>query len=416
MIKQMKRSRFITIGAVALAVLLLASAACIAGTAPVYNVMDYGATGNGVTDDTAAIQSALSAANAVGGGIVWLPRGTYNIASHLTMGTYTTIAGESQAPVGCYTAGKGSVLLASEARGNANGTPFITMGWKCGVKGLIIYYPQQSGSSVAAYPWTIRGNPDNPSIMDVTLVNSYQGIDLGSNGDGRFYVRGVYGQPLYRGIWVDCSLDIGRIENVHFWPLWSSAGASWSLSNGIAFYTGRNDWGFMANCSCSSYWSGYFFYIGYLSAPMNGQCDGLSALSCVFPLYFTGTSYAGTHITNGHFSTVSGGIGCYVDNASNTDGVLTFDNCEFSGPGNYACYSYKGSVTYTGCTFRDWTQWGVVAQSGQLTVDGCWFATSGNAVNIASPVTGAVVTANRGLAAGEIYCGAANASIANNIP
>lgn len=39
--------------------------------------MDYGATGNGVTDDTAAIQAAVNAAIAAKGGIVLFPAGTY---------------------------------------------------------------------------------------------------------------------------------------------------------------------------------------------------------------------------------------------------------------------------------------------------------------------------------------------------
>lgn len=41
----------------------------------VYNVMAYGAVGDGTTDDHAAITSALSAAYAAGGGTVWFPAG-----------------------------------------------------------------------------------------------------------------------------------------------------------------------------------------------------------------------------------------------------------------------------------------------------------------------------------------------------
>lgn len=43
----------------------------------VYNVKSYGALGNGVANDTAAIQSALDAAYAAGGGTVYLPAATY---------------------------------------------------------------------------------------------------------------------------------------------------------------------------------------------------------------------------------------------------------------------------------------------------------------------------------------------------
>ncbi len=51
----------------------------------VFNVMAYGATGNGTTDDTLAITSAISAAQGAGGGVVYLPQGDYLISSTLTI-------------------------------------------------------------------------------------------------------------------------------------------------------------------------------------------------------------------------------------------------------------------------------------------------------------------------------------------
>ncbi len=46
-------------------------------SSPVYNVRDYGAVGDGQANDTPAINKAIEAASAVGGGTVLLPAGTY---------------------------------------------------------------------------------------------------------------------------------------------------------------------------------------------------------------------------------------------------------------------------------------------------------------------------------------------------
>jgi polygalacturonase len=64
---------------------LLAGAAVLAPAAPAhaatFNVRNYGATGNGTTIDSPAIDRAITAANAAGGGIVEFPAGTYHSRS-----------------------------------------------------------------------------------------------------------------------------------------------------------------------------------------------------------------------------------------------------------------------------------------------------------------------------------------------
>lgn len=42
-----------------------------------FNVMAYGAAADGTTNDTTAVQAALTAAGTAGGGVVWFPKGTY---------------------------------------------------------------------------------------------------------------------------------------------------------------------------------------------------------------------------------------------------------------------------------------------------------------------------------------------------
>ena len=57
-----------------------------------YNVVSFGATGNGATDDTTAIQAAFNAAAAVGG-VVFFPAGSYKITTTLTVTSRISILG-----------------------------------------------------------------------------------------------------------------------------------------------------------------------------------------------------------------------------------------------------------------------------------------------------------------------------------
>lgn len=68
------------------------------------SVQDFGATGDGVTNDTAAIQSAFDAISANGGGIVSFPPGTYIIDESVLIGSNTTVIG----------AGRSSLIKASQ--------------------------------------------------------------------------------------------------------------------------------------------------------------------------------------------------------------------------------------------------------------------------------------------------------------
>ena len=54
---------------------------------------DYGATGNGVTDDTSAVQAAITAVSTAGGGVLLFPEGTYLCSSALTLASFVTLMG-----------------------------------------------------------------------------------------------------------------------------------------------------------------------------------------------------------------------------------------------------------------------------------------------------------------------------------
>ncbi|MCC7085436.1 MAG: peptidylprolyl isomerase [Pirellulales bacterium] len=69
------------------------------------NVFDFGAVGDGVADDTAAIQAAIDAAIADGGGVVYIPAGTFAVSASLVV--------QEASNVHIIGAGKGQTVLVS---------------------------------------------------------------------------------------------------------------------------------------------------------------------------------------------------------------------------------------------------------------------------------------------------------------
>lgn len=94
------------------------------------NVLDYGALGNGVADDTTAIQSAVDNVNSLGGGTVYLPQGDYVVTAPISIysnirfigagGTSTKITKTTSTPVAA-SATATLVCLFSQSMGDVNG-------------------------------------------------------------------------------------------------------------------------------------------------------------------------------------------------------------------------------------------------------------------------------------------------------
>ncbi|MBD2847011.1 carbohydrate-binding protein [Paenibacillus sp. IB182496] len=62
----------------------------------VFDVKAYGAKGDGVANDSAAVLDALAAIEAAGGGELYFPRGRYHLTVPIELPVYTTMRGESQ--------------------------------------------------------------------------------------------------------------------------------------------------------------------------------------------------------------------------------------------------------------------------------------------------------------------------------
>ncbi len=365
-------------------------------TKSIYNVLDFGAVGDGVSDDTSAFQKALDTASKEGGGIVFVPTGKYLIKGHLSIPQDVTLEGVWRSPT-TWSKERGSLLLAVEGKGNPEGEPFITLHRNSTLKGITIFYPEQDPEKIAPYPWTIRGIGDNCAIIDVLLVNPYQAVDFGTFPCGRHYIKGLYAQALFKGIFIDKCFDIGRIEDVHLWPFWQGHLHPFTKENGEGFIIGRTDWEYMFNCFCIGYKIGYHFIHTKDGSPnvVLTQCGSDIGPTAVMVDDCQG--HAGLAFTNGQFMA---GI---VIKPTNT-GPVKFNSCGFWGvetTDSHAIIEGRGQVTFNSCHFIGWahqdkTAPAIKALSGGLTVIGCDFMDEGkNQIYIGEKVDSAVVFGNR---------------------
>jgi len=185
-------------------------------TDDLFVVQDFGAVGDMLTDDTGAFQAALNAAGQNGGGTVYVPAGWYKINSFLSVPTGVELRGIWDVPH--HTISRGTVLLASFGKGNPGANSFISLESGAGVRGLTVWYPEQNSASIQSYPWSIQAKGANCWIKDVTLGNTYQGVDLATFPCENHYVSYLAGAPLHKGIWVNNNPGEGWIENVQFNP------------------------------------------------------------------------------------------------------------------------------------------------------------------------------------------------------
>jgi hypothetical protein len=87
-------------------------------------------------------------------------------------------------------------------RGNASAPAFISLTENSAVRGFTIFYPDQAPDAAPVpYPWTLALSGNNPAVIDVELLNSWNGIS--AVGAPRHYIARVQGQPINIGLFID---------------------------------------------------------------------------------------------------------------------------------------------------------------------------------------------------------------------
>lgn len=382
------------------------------------NVREHGAKGDGKSDDTAAIQKALDAAAKDRGGVVWMPKGLYVVAGSLTVPPGICLKGEWEAPHHANTE-QGTVILATGHAGDENGPPLINLNQSSAVRGITVYYPDQDMLAIKPYPWAIQGRGMHGSVVDVTLVNPYKGIDFGTHHNELHYIRNVFGSPLKLGIYIDQTTDIGRVENVHFNPhAWDRCAMNrrpqsregWDAlvayvgSNLVGFKIGKTDWEYMSGCFVIFARVGMHFVKTPAGEPnvVLTQCG--SDIGPIGVQVDSAQYHAGVAFTNCQMmATVKVGPECA--------GPVKFNNCGFwpvPVTGAQAILEGSGTTTFTGCHFSDWSMEGsdaacIDVRGGTALIQGCDFMAEGKRqLRVGSRADGVAIIGSR-LRGGEKF-------------
>jgi hypothetical protein len=184
---------------------------------------DYGAVGDGVTNDKAAIELALAAVGTTGGVVYLNPLKLYYVTS-LVIPDNVSIDGEFVLPdnPGGTNATITYGLLGGIAL-NSSGT--ITMRANSGIRNIFI---KRSGmtfpvASEAGFAGTaITFTEDSPVVMNVMVVGFNIGIGCSGTAVSRYTIDG-FNCDAINGIYINLpSYDSSRIVNVHIWDFASA--------------------------------------------------------------------------------------------------------------------------------------------------------------------------------------------------
>ena len=366
-----------------------------------------GVKADGVTDDTAAIQAALNGQAKLGGSVS-LPPGKYLVKGSLSIPPGVSLEGSANAPR-YNDPMTGTIILATGGKDKEDAPALFEIGKSSSVSGLTVHYPEQKVNDIRPYPWTFHLKDEDNTVENVTLINSYNGIKVGPEGNVRHRIRSVYGCVLRRGIFVDACTDIGRIENVQFHGHWwwaKEVGGDSDLVNKYmiehleAFIFGRTDWEYVTNTFVFPVNIGYHF-IQTPSGACNGQFSGIGADWSQRCVVVDAIQFMGLLITNGQFVAFAGDNPIEVVINPTCKGSVRLVNCAFWGPSVQNVVSHNQSFTsLSDCYFstpHDSKNPVIEADNGRLQVRGCSFE-AGNKPSIAlrKGLKHAIISENNG--------------------
>ena len=186
------------------------------------SVKDFGAVGNGTTDDTAAVQAAIAAVAAAGGGVLNFPAGTYKLTSGLSDGGKTIQfvgvgVNESSVTFGTVTRLQfNGAISGITLTGNGSGVRWMVLQGDGGA-----YNTALSGVICNAkvrlehvYATAFRGHGFN--AIHYSDQSYYADLLAMSNAGHGVYINDAVGADANTSIWLNLDVRVNSKSGVYF--------------------------------------------------------------------------------------------------------------------------------------------------------------------------------------------------------
>lgn len=353
-------------------------------------------------DMSSAIQTAIDKTAEAGGGVIFLPRGRYALERPLVVKGGVTLRGDR--PLSSLQR-HGTILMILSGRNQPDGPPAITIERGAGIRDVTIWHPEQDPFHIVPYPWTLRTSTeatgDNFTVLNVTLVNPYQGFKTGPEFNELHYLRNIRATPLKTGIWMDTTTDIGRIIDVELDPrIWEQSGLEGApvsraaraalrdhlLREAVGVEMGRSDWEYIYGLRVTGCHTGLRIREGRHGGA-NSVLFGCRFEDCAIALDLEKMNDIGLAAVGCAFYGREAGV---LARPSFNE-TAQFHTCTFRGGPHAVRMNGPGFLSFQNCRFASWTDCAVHADSGSTSILDCGFARARNHVFLGQDIVRARV-------------------------